>query len=171
MWLRLILPFILSFVAIGCALHGAALAQIIDPHTVYETRCARCHAEHSGDFSRKSMIAQPDGLLVGRQTGTPMTEFLASHRGAPTQAEIAALIDMFARQLRTGGLYKRKCSICHVRAKRLARVRLDIRDGRLVDRVTGRDITAFLKEHGQLDPGEVRLIDAMLRWQLKTAGR
>ena len=167
MWLRLAL----SIIAINCILNGDALAQVVDPHAVYEDRCARCHAEHSGDFSRKSMITQPDGRVVGRKTGAVITEFLARHRGTPSQAEIAALVEMFALQLRTGGLYKDKCGICHTSAKRLARVHLEVLDARLVDRVTGRDVSAFLSEHGRLGPDEVGLIDEMLRWQLKTAGR
>ncbi len=167
MWRR----FLLSVFAATAALSGGAPAQVIDPHAVYEDRCARCHAEHSGDFSRKTMIARPDGELVGRETGEPVRGFLAHHRGSPSQGEIAALVEMFTLQLRTGGLYKDKCGICHKSAKRLARVRLDVRDDRLVDRVTGRNVTAFLFDHGRLDPDEARLIDDMLRWQLKTAGR
>ena len=167
MWRRLLIS---AFVATS-ALSGSAFAQVVDPHAVYEERCARCHAEHSGDFSRKTMIAGPDGELVGRETGKPVRGFLAHHRGNPSQGEIAALMEMFTLQLKTGGLYKDKCGICHTSAKRLARVRLDVRDGVLIDRVTGRDVTAFLFVHGRLDGDEARLIDDMLRWQLKTAGR
>ena len=122
-------------------------------------------------FARKSMIKQDGGQIVGRKTGAVMTEFLARHRGRLSQPEIAALVELFALQLRTGGLYKDRCRICHTNAKRLARVRLEVRDSRLVDRVTGRDITAFLSEHGRLSADEVGLIDEMLRWQLKTAAR
>ncbi len=167
MWLRLVLSFFL----ISSVAPEHTHAQTIDPHAVYEGRCSHCHAEHSGDFSRKALIAQPNGQIIGRKTGVPVGEFLARHSGNPSQKEIAALIEMFALQLKSGGLYKDKCGICHTSAKRLARVRLEIRNDRLVDRVTGRDVTEFLYTHGRLDAEEVGVIDRMLRWQLQTIGR
>ncbi len=167
MWLRLIF-FVL---ALNLVASRTALAQTIDPHAVFEERCSRCHTEHGGEFSRKALIVQPNGHIIGRKTGTPVSELLQTHSGAPTQKQIAALIEMFTIQLKSDGLYKEKCGICHTSAKRLARVRLEIRGDKLVDRVTGRDVTEFLKGHGRLDAVEVDVIDQMLRWQLKTAAR
>lgn len=55
--------------------------------------------------------------------------------------------------------------------KRLARVRLELKDSRLVDRVTGSDIADFLTDHGRVDAGAIEMITRMLTWQIHTSGR
>lgn len=146
-------------------------AQTIDPHAVFEERCSRCHVPHGGQFARKALTILPGGQITGRNTNQPVESFLINHSGHPSPAQIAALMDMFAMQLRSGGLFERKCRICHSSAKKLARVRLEMRSGNLVDRITARDIHDFLAGHGRLNTREVEVMNTLLIWQLQTAGR
>jgi hypothetical protein len=110
-----------------------------------------------------------DGNLYGNKTGR-LPDFLANPPGSALPNEISALLDMFAMQSRSGGVYDRKCAVCHTIAKRLARVRLELKDGRLADRVTGSDIPDFLTDHGRVDAGEIEMITRMLTWQIQTSG-
>jgi len=56
--------------------------------------------------------------------------------------------------------------MCHSRAVGLARGRLILSDGKLVGRYTGRDIEAFMENHGRLEGAEVSTIVRMLERQL-----
>jgi len=156
--------------AFGAAQSDVA-AQTIDPHAVFEERCSRCHVPHAGQFARKVLTMLPGGLIAIEKTSKPIEVFLANHSGSPSPAQIAALIDMFTMQLNSGGLFRRKCRICHTSAKTLARVRLEMRKDKLVDRITARDMHEFLKGHGRLDAREVEIMNKLLIWQLRTAGR
>ena len=68
----------------------------------------------------------------------------------------------------SGGLFEKKCRICHDRAVKLARTELTIKDGRLVGRYSKRDIATFLAGHGRLTADEVPLIVDMLKRQIAT---
>ena len=70
--------------------------------------------------------------------------------------------------LSTGWIFRDKCTLCHRNAVRLARIWLIVRDGRLVGRYTGRDIEAFLHNHGRLSDEEVGIVIKMLKRQLAT---
>ncbi len=146
-------------------------AQNIDPHSVFEERCSRCHAPHAGQFARNALTMLPGGQIAIEKTNEPIESFLADHSGQLSPAQIVALTDMFAMQLNSGGLFERKCRICHDSAKKLARVRLEMKNGKLVDRITALDIHDLLKGHGRLNAGEVEVINKLLIWQLRTAGR
>ncbi len=148
---------------------GTAAAQAVDPHGVFEERCSRCHEAHGGDFARKSLTLTPDGRLVGESQAVPVEDFLNGHFGRPSREEIAALAEMFMHQVRTGGLFKQKCRVCHGNAKRLARTKLLLRDGTLTGRYSARKMREFLARHGRLEGGEVETVRAMLEWQLRTA--
>ena len=152
------------------ALPGAATAQTIDPHAVFETRCSGCHKGHAGAFARTSLFLSPDGVVTGKKKKMPVRDFLAAHFGKLSQEEAAVLTDMFARQIRTGGLYERKCRTCHDSASHLARTRLYLQDKKLVGRFTARDINEFLTGHGRLEPSEIEIMRTMLDWQLRKAG-
>ncbi len=65
-----------------------------------------------------------------------------------------------------GGLYRKKCLICHKRAVGLARRKLILLDGTLVGRYTGRRIETFLENHGRLESAEITTITRMLERQL-----
>lgn len=166
--LRTVLFSALAFLVLG---FGIARSQTIDPHAVFENRCSRCHTQHAGVFTRKSLTLSPDGQITGRKTQQRIEAFLTGHSGNPSPAEIAALMDMFAIQLRSGGIFEQKCRICHDSAKKLARVKLEMRNGRLMGWIAERDIRDFLKGHGRLDTREVEIMNKLLIWQLQTAGR
>ena len=150
---------------------GTGLSQTIDPHAVFEERCSRCHTQHAGQFTRKTLTMKADGEIVGRKTDEPIKSFLAGHSGNPSREEISALLDMFAVQIQSGGLFEKKCRICHDSAKKLARVRLEMRNGRLVGWISARDVRDFLTGHGRLDNKEVEIINRMLVWQLQYSQR
>jgi cytochrome c5 len=160
---------VLFVLAVLVPLPGAVPAQTLDPHAMFEDRCARCHGGHAGDLARESLILSPEGKPTGRRTGKPVEEFLVRHAGGFSPQEIAALTDMFAMQLRSAGVYKRKCRACHDNAKQLARRELVLRDGRLVGRYSARNISDFLGRHGRLSPAEIETVHTMLLWQLRTA--
>lgn len=136
----------------------------LDFHALFESRCGGCHG-HAGPFVSAS-LARRDNRLVSRRTGTDVRQFLAGHFGNPSEAERDLLLRGFALQVESGGLYRRKCYICHKDAKSLARLELILRDELLVGRYSGRSIAAFLEHHGRLAPDERAVIHRMLRWQL-----
>lgn len=164
------LPFSL-LLALLFALPGLGNAQTIDPHAVFEQRCSRCHTEHGGAFARKTLVLNAEDKVVGKKTNQPLAAFLPGHPGGATASEIDALLDMFAMQLRSGGLYARKCRICHKNAKELTRARLEVRDGQLFDHISERNIPEFLKGHGRLTAQEIPVIERMLKWQIEVTPR
>ena len=150
-------------------LPGRVEAQAIDPHEVYERRCAQCHAPHAHGLA-KAALTLKNGVVVLKASEAPLDLFLDRHpRGLP-RAEAAALVRQFGAMLETGFLYQEKCIGCHDRASTLARLRLFERDGVLEGRYTYRDITEFLRNHGRLSPEEVDIILSMFRRQLAPAG-
>ncbi|MEW5962018.1 MAG: hypothetical protein AB1749_00500 [Pseudomonadota bacterium] len=150
---------------IAVRLHSAAAA--IDPHALYERACATCHPPHSRDLAQKS-VKRVDGRTVGARSGKPIADLLVGHMGVRlTAEETAALAGHFEAMLATGFLFQEKCIVCHDRAQELARLRLQIHDGRLVGRYSGLDIAAFLEQHGRLEGEEVAIMLATLRRQLE----
>ena len=151
-------------IAAGLA-YGAAAA---DFHEIFEARCLSCHG-HAGEFARNSLV-EADGVLRGAGSGREVAAFLRSHAGGSSTAEIALFIDVFTRQLESGGLYQDRCEICHDRAYELARLRLVMHDGRLVGRYSGRDIASFLPGHARLKTEEAdRMLEALTA--LRMGGR
>ena len=139
-----------------------------DPHEIFESRCALCHGEHAGRFTRESIVLR-DGVLQGRNSGAALEPFLASHVGGQDAETVALLTEMFRLQLASGGLFEARCRICHERARDLARLTLVLRNGGLIGRYSGRDIRSFLDRHGRLSAREAETLHALLRWQLETA--
>lgn len=144
-----------------------ATAGTLDPHRIYEQRCAGCHGPHAGDFVSENLDAVGD-RLYGRKTGREVRAFLNSGHGGVRQGEIDALAGLFEGIRRSGRLFRQKCLICHDRAVILARRELVIRNGRLVGEYTDRDIAHFLLDHGRLDGDEVARMVEMLNCQLQT---
>ena len=151
----------------GLVLLGGAVAraQTIDPHQLYERRCAGCHAPHAGDFARDS-LERAGGEVLGRRNGKALRPLLEAGHGKLTAQEIDVMVAHLTAILRSGALFRQKCRICHDRAVLLARARLLQRNSRLVGRYTGRDIAAFLEIHGRLDSAEASRILEMLKRQL-----
>lgn len=154
---------------IAVRLHSAAAATI-DPHALYERACVTCHPSHSRDLAQKS-VKRVDGRTVGVQSGRPIADLLVRHMGVKlTAEERTALAGHFEAMLATGFLFQEKCIVCHDRAHELARLRLQIHDGRLVGRYSGLDIASFLEGHGRLEGEEVGVMIATLRRQLEPRG-
>ena len=142
-------------------------AGAVDPHAVYERRCARCHEGHAGDFVAKSLIRR-DGRIVGRDSGIEIGAFLADGHGRLPAAELPVVVSHLAAIFESGGLFRTHCRICHDPAVTLARRELTLRDGRVVGRYSGRDIRTFMENHGRLEGAEVETIMRMLERQLQT---
>jgi hypothetical protein len=154
--------------AAGCCGIVAARAQTIDPHRLYEQRCASCHAPHASELAR-DMLEVRDGKLLAKKSGKDLPSILARHRGTQqTQSEIEALIEAFRRNISSGSLYQRKCIDCHDRARDFARNRLTIDQTTLKGGYSGRVIEDFLKGHGRLTEAEVGQMVSTLKWQLET---
>lgn len=161
--------------ALGLAVLLAAVASLAasqsasaqaDPHTIYETRCAGCHEPHAREFAQKS-LEMKDGRVLLKGTATGLAEFLQKHPRRPLAKDDAELLDrQLAAMLQSGFLFQEKCIGCHDRAATFARLNLIERNGKLVGRYTGRDIAAFLLQHGRLTADEADTILAMLHRQL-----
>ena len=139
-----------------------------DAHGLFESRCALCHGDHAGAFARQSLYLAEDGPR-GRSSGSSVEAFLPSHAGGHSAEVVTKLTEMFRHQLAAGGVYERRCRICHDKARDLARGELIVIDARLVGRYTGRDIRSFLDAHGRLEPTEVTPLYELLRWQVESA--
>ena len=156
--------------ALAWAFPAAGLVRADDAHTLFETDCATCHGPHAGAFTRDSIIVAEDGLR-GRQNGALLATFLRKHAGGRTAEDVFKLLDMFRHQVAAGGVYAKRCRICHERARDLARHELKVVEGRLVGRYTQRDIAHFLARHGRLQPDERAPLLALLLWQVESATR
>lgn len=161
------LAVIAMALAIGAVYSSTAHGQAIDPHRLYEQRCARCHEPHAGDFARKG-LKRVDGRIVGAENGLELRAFLSRGHGRLAPAELDAMVDHLTRIAHSGAIYQRKCLTCHERAIVLARRELTIVEGRLVGRFSGRDMAAFLTRHGRLAPDEVAPMVATLRLLVET---
>lgn len=149
---------------------GSAVGQTIDPHTIYEDKCARCHEDHGGDFVRNNLEFK-DGQAVGRKSGTEIRAFLDQGHGKLSPPELDLLTDHLISILQTGQIYQDKCLICHDRAVELARARLIVKDGVLSGRYSDRVIEEFLASHGRLDNEEQATVLMMLERQLTVRNR
>jgi len=159
----------LSFHLLVMTLLGspAVLAQHEDPHRLYEEHCAGCHARHAGVFVQSS-LSRADQEVVGRRSGKGLRSFLAAGHGNLAPRDVDVVVAHLVSVLDGGGLFREKCLMCHSRAVGLARGRLILSDGKLVGRYTGRDIEAFMENHGRLEGAEVSTIVRMLQRQLAT---
>ncbi len=156
---------LLSVVLLGAG--HSVRAEQIDPHAVYEQACAGCHTPHASDLVETLLDAGQDSLAI-TQNGQPLAGFLQSGHGGASPAEIDALIALFTRIQLSDGLFRTKCRICHVRARETARLKLVIRNDRLVGRYTGRDIETFLHNHGRLESQEIPVMLDALRQHVLT---
>ena len=154
----------LAFLLIGRA---APSAQTLDPHELYEGRCAGCHAAHAGDFVPDNLVRRDD-RIVGRDSGKELRPLLAGGHGRLRPLEVDVMVTHLVAILEAGGLYRDRCLVCHDRAVALARGELVFRGDRLVGRYSGRDIAVFLENHGRLKGSEIAVILRMLERQLAT---
>lgn len=159
------LPVMLALAAAG-AFSGAA--QTIDPHALYEQKCARCHTPHARELVQRKLTQEGMGLAAAR-SGLPLNEFLSDHAGTNlTPAEIAALTAHFSAMMQSGWLFEQKCLICHDRAAKFARTFLIERGGKIWGRYSGREIETFMRGHGRLNKEQAAIIMSMFARQLAT---
>jgi len=142
-------------------------AAAADPHALYEQNCSGCHAPHAREFVERSLDLQ-DGQVVGRKGGAEIGAFLAGGHGRLAAADVPVMVDHLSAILRAGGLFFRRCAMCHGRGVDFARRDVIETDGRIVGRYSGRDIEVFLGNQGRLDGPGVAIIMEMLRRQLRT---
>lgn len=146
-----------------------AFAQSVDPHQLYEQRCATCHQPHARELVQETLVLR-DGNVVLKKSGTLLADFLKRHpHRALEKPQADVLVKQFEAMLETGFVYQQKCGVCHDRAVDLARLRLQERNGTIIGRYTGSNITAFLRTHGRLTPSEVDTMVAMLDRQLSAS--
>ncbi|MBL6957871.1 MAG: hypothetical protein ISR52_02750 [Rhodospirillales bacterium] len=153
---------LLAFVITGSQF---SFAQTTDPHQLYEQHCARCHVEHAGEFVHVTLKRQGN-KVVGRETGLELGSFLKDGHGKLESAEAEVMVAHLASILETEPIFHEKCLICHGRAVTFVRFELILRNGRVIGRYTGRDIEAFLNNHGRLAGSEIPTIVRMMERQL-----
>lgn len=138
----------------------------VDPHTLFEARCQRCHG-HAGDFAREHLFLE-DGNVLGKRTGGGLARFLQRHQGGLAENEMAALFDAFQRQLTVGPLFQDRCRACHLSARELAKHQLILSDEGLMGRYSGNPMAAFLQRHGTFSDEEAERLHGMLLWHRQT---
>lgn len=143
----------------------AAHAQTIDPHALYEQRCSGCHAPHAGEFAHDN-LESVGGTIAGRRTGKDLRSLLARGHGKLSPTEIDAMVAHLTSIVEAGSLFREKCFICHGRAAVLARSELILRNGTLYGRYSGRNVEAFLENHGRLNGPQIATVVAMLTGQI-----
>lgn len=162
----------------GCVLKGglsACLAvwsvcgeaQSLDPHVIYEQKCAACHTPHAGEFVESSLGATDQGLIA-KSSNRLLRDFLDGGHGRLSAPEVDVLMEQFEFMRESGSLFRDKCIICHDNAARFARLKLILREDVLTGRYSGREIATFLLGHGRLEASEAERMVEVLTRQLET---
>ena len=129
----------------------AVRASGTDLHWLWDDRCAACHG-HAGDFSRKSLSVS-SGKLQGRHYVHDLRLFLNNHYLAGN--EVDAVYNMLLAQANNQARFKVECTSCHDTAAKFVRNSLELRDGALYSRNSGRPVRQFLDHHMGLNPDDV----------------
>lgn len=140
--------------------------EVADPHQIYETQCAGCHAPHARELVTET-LDMADGVLISRRSGQPVASVLRQGHGGLSETQIDVMVWLLRDIRLSDQTFYRKCATCHVTMRELARtyLRLDAKD-QVVGRYTGTDIAAFLPGHGRLAPDEVPEMLAKMRSHL-----
>lgn len=77
-------------------------------------------------------------------------------------SEVDAVYDMLLAQSRNQARFKVECGGCHENAAKLVRDTLELRDGMLYGRKSGRLVHTFLAHHRGLDPNDVEFYTNLL---------
>lgn len=166
--LHVLLVLALAVAALLLVRLHAAGAQVLDPHKIYEQRCASCHQPHSVGLVRDHLTLK-DGKVITVEDGRELAALLANHAKVQlSSAEIGALVKQFGAMLQTGFLFQDRCFNCHGPASVFARTTLKLADGQVVSKATGQPMTDFLKGHGRLTEDGQRIVLDMLKRQLET---
>ena len=130
----------------------------IDLHWLWDDRCADCHG-HAGDFSRKFLSVSGD-RLQGRHNVNDLHRFLRNHYLAGN--EVDAVYNMLLAQTNNQARFKGECASCHDTATRFIKSSLELRDGVLFSRNSGRPVSDFLGHHRELNPDDVKFFTNVL---------
>lgn len=130
----------------------------IDLHWLWDNRCAECHG-HAGHFAR-TFLSVSSGELQGRHHVHDLRRFMYNHHLA--DSEVDAVYNMLLAQATTPPRFKDECSGCHENAAKFVRNSLELRDGVLHSRKSGRPVRLFLSHHRELDPDDVEFFMKLL---------
>lgn len=154
-------------VAAFFVLAGSAAAEPIDPHQVYEQKCARCHEDHARTFADAHLLLR-DGRVIGLKRGRDLEEFLEKGHGNLNPTEVIPLVAHLKSVTGAAGLYQAKCRMCHEAAVDFARLNLILDGDKLLGRYSKIDIAEFMVGHGRIDETEHATIMDALKRQLLT---
>jgi hypothetical protein len=158
---------ILTLVALVLVAAGSAAADSIDPHQVYEQKCARCHEDHARAFADTHLLLRND-RVIGLKRGRDLETFLEKGHGKLDPVEVIPLVAHLKSVTGAAGLYQAKCRMCHEPAVDFARLNLIMDGGNLLGRYSKADIAAFMIHHGRIDETERLTIMDALKRQLLT---
>lgn len=144
-----------------------AQAQPVDPHAVYEQKCADCHEDHARSFADQHLLVK-DNRVIGKRRSRDLEDFLIKGHGRLEPAEVRPLVAHLKSVVGADGLYEKKCRICHEPAVDFARIKLIMKEGKLLGRYSGRDIAEFMIDHGRVSQEEHAIIMDALKRQLAT---
>ncbi len=138
----------------------APRASDIDLHWLWDDRCAACHG-HAGDFTRKFLNVS-GGELQGPHHVNDLRRFLHNHYLAGNEVE--AIYNMLLAQAINQARFKGECISCHDTAARFVRNSLELRNGVLYSRNSGRPVSHSLEHHRELSPDDVEFfLDLLTR--------
>ena len=130
----------------------------LDLHWLWDNRCGDCHG-HAGEFARQ-FLTEDNGELQGRHHVQDLRRFMHHHYLNPDEVE--AVYAMLLAQTRTPARFKTECSRCHETAAKFVRRSLQLGDGQLIIRESGRNVRQFLDNHQGLHPDDVEYFTRLL---------
>ena len=130
----------------------------LDLHWLWDNRCGDCHG-HAGEFARQ-FLTEANGELQGRHHVRDLRRFMHNHYLNPD--EVDAIYGMLLAQTRAPARFKTECSRCHESAASFARRSLQLQEGELVSRQSGRNVRRFLAHHQGLQSEDVDYFTRLL---------
>ena len=138
----------------------AVRASDIDLYWLWDDRCAACHG-HAGDFARK-FLSVSSGELQGPHHVHDLRRFLHNHYLVGD--EVDAAYNMLLAQANNQARFKNESASCHDTAAMFVRHSLELREGVLNSRNSGRPVRRFLEHHRELNSDDVEFfINALAR--------
>jgi hypothetical protein len=132
----------------------------LDLHDQWDQRCKVCHG-HAGDFARRWLTVE-QGHLVGHHHSANLGAFLRNHYLADDLVE--PMMQMLTAQATQEPVFKSRCARCHGVAAEFARRSLDLRNGTLHGRSSGKQVSDYLTSHGGLGAAEIApMVDVLTR--------
>lgn len=151
---------------LGASLVAMANAAPLDLHDYWDQRCSACHG-HAGAFARR-WLAVEQGHLVGQHHRDNLAEFLRHHYLADDLVE--PVMQMLSAQAAQAPTFQDRCAGCHKTAADFARQSLDLRNGVLYGRHSGKPVRDYLATHGGLAPAQIApMVDTLTRVRREVA--